>query len=73
MGEVLFAIDQVSYQAALQVVLAREKSAQEVLENARMTFTSKEELHKQKIVNDNDLALAQNALNDSASGGIIGV
>ena len=38
-----------------------------------MTFTSKEELHKQKIVNDNDLALAQNALNDSASGGIIGV
>lgn len=67
MGEVLFVIDQVFYQAALQVALAREKSAQAVLENARMTFTSKEELHKQKIVNDNDLALAQNTLNDSAS------
>ena len=73
MGEVFFVIDQVVYQAALQVALAREKSAQAVLENARMTFSSKEELHKQKIVSDNDLALAQNALNDSASGGIIGV
>lgn len=61
-GEVLFVIDQVAYQAALQVSLAREKSAQAALENARMTLGSKEELHKQKIVSDYDLALAQNAL-----------
>lgn len=61
-GTLLFVIDQVSYQSALQVALAREKSAQAVLENAKMTLGSKEELHKQKIVSDYDLALAQNAL-----------
>lgn len=61
-GETLFVIDQVPYQAALQVALAREKSAQAALENARMTLGSKEELHKQKIISDYDLALSQNAL-----------
>lgn len=61
-GQVLFVIDQVAYQAALQVAQAREKSALAALENAKLTFASKEALHKQHIVSDYDLSLAQNAL-----------
>ncbi|MGP1362418.1 MAG: efflux RND transporter periplasmic adaptor subunit [Bacteroides sp.] len=61
-GQVLFVIDQVAYQAALQIAQAREKSALAALENAKLTFASKEALHKQHIVSDYDLSLAQNAL-----------
>lgn len=61
-GQMLFVIDQVAYLAALQIAQAREKSALAALENAKLTFASKEALHKQQIVSDYDLSLAQNAL-----------
>ena len=59
-GQVLFVIDQVPYKAALQTALANVKSAEAAV--ARLTFDSKEELYKERVVSDFDRQTAQNSL-----------
>lgn len=53
-GQVLFVIDQVPYKAALQTALANVKSAEAAVATARLTFDSKEELFKERVVSDFD-------------------
>lgn len=59
-GEVLFVIDQVPYRAALETAQANVKSAEAGLQTARLTTSSKEELHARKVVSDFDLEMARN-------------
>ena len=61
-GQVLFVIDQVPYKAALQTALANVKSAEAAVATARLTFDSKEELYKERVVSDFDRQTAQNSL-----------
>lgn len=61
-GQVLFVIDQVPYKAALQTALANVKSAEATVATARLTFDSKEELFKERVVSDFDRQTAQNSL-----------
>lgn len=61
-GQVLFIIDQVPYQAALQTALANVKSAEAAVATAKMTADSKAELFKENVVSDFDLQMARNAL-----------
>ena len=61
-GQVLFIIDQVPYQAALETALANVKSAEAKLQTAKLTADSKEELYKEKIVSDFDRQTAINQL-----------
>lgn len=61
-GQVLFIIDQVPYQAALQTAVANVKSAEAAAATARMTADSKEELFKEQVVSDFDLQTARNSL-----------
>lgn len=61
-GQVLFVIDQVPYKAALQTALANVKSAEAAVATARLTFDSKEELFKERVVSDFDRQTAQNSL-----------
>lgn len=61
-GQVLFIIDQVPYQAALQTAVANVKSAEAATATARMTANSKEELFKEHVISDFDLQTARNAL-----------
>lgn len=61
-GEVLFVIDQVPYQAALQTAVANVKSAEAAVATARLTSDSKEELFKEKVVSDFDRQTARNSL-----------
>ena len=56
-GQVLFVIDQVPYKA-----LANVKSAEAAVATARLTFDSKEELFKERVVSDFDRQTAQNSL-----------
>ena len=61
-GQVLFVIDQVPYQAALQMAVANVKSAEAAVATARLTSDSKEELFKEKVVSDFDRQTARNSL-----------
>lgn len=61
-GQLLFIIDQVPYEAALQTAVANVKSAEAAVATARMTANSKEELFKEHIVSDFDLQTARNSL-----------
>jgi efflux transporter, RND family, MFP subunit len=61
-GQVLFVIDQVPYKATLQTALANVKSAEAAVATARLTFDSKEELFKERVVSDFDRQTAQNSL-----------
>ena len=61
-GQVLFIIDQVPYQAALQTAIANVKSAEASVATAKMTADSKVELFKENVVSDFDLQMARNAL-----------
>lgn len=61
-GQVLFVIDHIPYKAALQTALANVKSAEAVVATARLTFDSKEELFKERVVSDFDRQTAQNSL-----------
>ena len=58
----LFVIDQVPYQAALQTALANVKSAEATVATAKMTADSKAELFKENVVSDFDLQTARNSL-----------
>lgn len=61
-GQILFIIDQVPYQAALQTAIANVKSAEAAVATARMTADSKEELFRENVVSDFDLQTARNSL-----------
>lgn len=59
-GEVLFVIDQVPYQAALETARANVQSAKAQFKTAELTTSSKEALHARKVVSDFDLEMARN-------------
>ncbi len=61
-GQTLFIIDQVPYEAALQTALANVESAKASQATAKLTYESKEELHKGNVVSDFDLSTARNSL-----------
>lgn len=61
-GQILFIIDQVGYQAALQTAQANVAAAEASLATARLTYDSKQELFKQNVVSEFDLSTAKNAL-----------
>lgn len=61
-GQTLFIIDQVPYQAALEVATANVNSAQVKVATAQLTADSKQELFKENVVSDYELQTAQNSL-----------
>lgn len=61
-GQALFVIDQVPYEAALQTALANVEAAKASLATAQLTYDSKQELFRQKVVSEFDLSTAQNSL-----------
>lgn len=61
-GQPLFIIDQVGYQAALQTAEANVAAAEASLATAQLTYDSKQELFRQKVVSEFDLNTAKNAL-----------
>lgn len=60
-GQLLFVIDQVPYQAALQTAEANVAAAEASLATALLTFDSKKELFAQHVVSSFDLKTAENA------------
>ncbi len=60
-GQVLFVIDQVPYQAALQTAEANVEAATASLATAKLTYDSKKELRARNVVSDFDLKTAENA------------
>ncbi|WP_102406358.1 efflux RND transporter periplasmic adaptor subunit [Parabacteroides bouchesdurhonensis] len=60
-GQLLFIIDQVPYQAALQTATANVEAAQAALNTAKLTYDSKKELHAQHVVSAFDLQTAENS------------
>lgn len=61
-GQILFVIDQIPYEAALQTALANVKSAEAKVATARLTADSKEELYAENVVSDFDRQTAHNSL-----------
>lgn len=61
-GQVLFVIDQVPYQAALNTAKANLKAAEAAAATAELTFKSTKRLFDQKVVSEFDLQKAQNSL-----------
>ncbi|MGM9694067.1 MAG: efflux RND transporter periplasmic adaptor subunit [Alloprevotella sp.] len=62
-GQVLFVIDQVPYQAALENAEAQVASARAQLDNALLTLRSKQSLHQQQVVGDFEVEQAQHNVN----------
>lgn len=60
-GQVLFIIDQVPYQAALNTAIANVEAAQAALNTAKLTYDSKKELYTKKVVSAYDLQTAENS------------
>lgn len=60
-GQVLFVIDQVPYQAALQKAQASVADAEANLANAKLSLEGKEELFRENVISDFELRTAQNA------------
>ena len=61
-GQPMFIIDQVQYQAAVNVAESTVNVAKTAVDNASLTYENKKELHQKKIIGDFDLQLAENAL-----------
>lgn len=61
-GEKLFVIDQVPYQAALRTAVANVCSAKAQVQTARLTYESKQMLHREQVISEYDLSTARNAL-----------
>lgn len=59
-GQVLFVIDQVPYQAALQKAKAAVATAEANLATARLNLEGKESLFEDKVISDFELRTAQN-------------
>lgn len=61
-GQALFIIDQVPYQAALQTAEANVAAAKATLATAKLTYESRQELHKQNVVSEFDMSTAKNSM-----------
>ena len=61
-GQVLFIIDQVPYQAALNTAIANVEAAKASVATAQLTYDSKQELYKNKVVSEFDLKTTYNTL-----------
>lgn len=61
-GQVLFIIDPVQYEAALQTAIANVNVAKSAVAAAELTLDSKEKLFEQKIISDYDLRMARTTL-----------
>ena len=64
-GQALFIIDQVPYQAALEVAKASVATAQAKMETARMEYESSQTLKSQQVVSDYTVQTSLNALNEA--------
>lgn len=62
LGQTLFVIDQVPYEAALQTAVANVEAAKASLATAQLTVESKQELFNQQVVSSFDLSTAKNSL-----------
>ncbi|MFI3278217.1 MAG: efflux RND transporter periplasmic adaptor subunit [Rikenellaceae bacterium] len=60
-GDVMFVIDQIPYKAALESAQASVAVAKSQLATAELTYNSKQQLFKDKVVSEFDLASAKNA------------
>lgn len=60
-GQVLFVIDQVPYRAALETATANVEAAAAALATAELTYESRQELNRRKVVSDFDLKTTRNA------------
>lgn len=60
-GQVLFVIDQVPYKAALETAVANVEAAEAALATAELTYESRKELNRKKVVSDFDLKTSRNA------------
>ncbi|MDR2919617.1 MAG: efflux RND transporter periplasmic adaptor subunit [Tannerella sp.] len=60
-GEPLFIIDQIPYQAALEIAIANVKVAESNVATARLTAESKKELYNQQVVSSYEMQTAENA------------
>ncbi len=59
-GEPLFIIDQIAYQAALEIAIANVKVAEANVATARLTAESKKELFNQQVVSSYEMQTAEN-------------
>ena len=62
MGQVLFVIDPVPYEAAYEIAVANVKSAEVALSTAQLMLDSNKELYEQDVVSEFDLMMARNDL-----------
>lgn len=62
MGQVLFVIDPVPYEAAYEIAMANVKSAEAALSTAQLLLKSNQELYEQDVVSEFDLMMARNDL-----------
>ncbi len=61
-GQTLFVIDQVAYQAALDVAVAGVKSAESAVATAQLNLDSAEALYRAEVISQNELQTTRNAL-----------
>ena len=61
-GQVLFTIDPVQYQAAVQTAKATVETAKAALSTQELTTANKRELNKKQIISDYDLKMSENQL-----------
>lgn len=61
-GQLLFVIDQVPYQAALQTAKANVEVARAAVATAELNYKSQKELFEQKVVSEYSMSTAHNAL-----------
>ena len=61
-GQVLFSIDPVQYQAAVNSAKATVETAKAALNTQELTTANKRELNKKQIVSDYDLLMSENQL-----------
>lgn len=61
-GQVLFTIDPVQYQAAVQTAQATVETAKAALSTQELTTANKRELNKKQIISDYDLKMSENQL-----------
>jgi len=63
-GQVLFVIDQVPYQAALEVAEANVNNAQAQLATAQLTYDSNKELFDNEVISAYELQMTENKLSE---------
>ena len=66
-GELLFVIDQVPYQAALQTAIANVHAIQAQVESAKLNYESKQFLFHEHVISLHDLSLSRNSLAEATA------